>query len=73
MAEEVWFHIAFAPRDGSRVRVRSDTGCVVHEAHFVAPYWWVNDTYPNGAVLTDDVIYGTPNVFDSAVQFQVLP
>lgn len=36
---EVWMHIAFAPRDGRTIRVKSDEGST-HKARFVAPHWW---------------------------------
>lgn len=66
-----WLHIAFAPKDGRRVRVKSDEG-TTHIAVFRAPCWWVMG---NGAArIGDDVLFkGDRELIMTAVQFQELP
>lgn len=63
-----WLHIAFAPRDGSEVRVKSDEGST-HRARFRAPHWW---EMGNGAArIADDILYdGSFGDVWRAVQWQ---
>lgn len=68
---DTWLHIAFAPKDGRRVRVKSDEG-TTHVAVFKPPHWWVMGDY--AARIADDVLFnGDRDLIMTAVQFQELP
>lgn len=64
---KVWMHIAFAPRDGRTIRVRSDEG-TTHKARFVEPHWWVMGD--GAARIADAVLYNGNTDIMLAEQFE---
>lgn len=66
--DKPWLHIAFAPKDGRSVRVKSDEG-TTHVARFHPPCWWVMGNH--AARIADDVLFnGDRDLIMTAVQFQ---
>ncbi len=64
-----WLHIAFAPRDGRKVRVKCECG-TVYEAQFREPCWW---RFPDrSAQVADAVLYQGDLDLITAYQFQEL-
>lgn len=66
MDNSAWLHIAFAPKDGSWVRVKSDTG-FVYEANYRNGFWFTE----SGNMLSDDDFCGQLAP-ESAVQWQAI-
>lgn len=76
-AGDTWFHIAFAPRDGTFVRIRDDEG-YTYVSRFAEPHWWMLGLTPGRkgpapARIADDVIYNGDLDIRRVVQFQPLP
>lgn len=67
-----WKHIVFAPRDGTRVRLRDDEG-KTYTGDFSEPCWWVIARSNKGspiARIADDVLCNPATSVLRAVQYQ---
>lgn len=63
-----WKPIKYAPRDGTKIRLRNDEGGT-HTGTFAAPHWWM---IARGARIADGDLYNGEVDIMRAVEWQEL-